>query len=199
MSTTTISTTVVVPTIDDVFASLDRADSLTKQVKKEARDGISDIVAADLRLTFEALDVHKSVSARALAERGSKEKRKGLGSAASWRTRARAGRLLSLPVGDSEVDAVTVLGKVREHGEMFGAQNTSDIIDNASDQREAFEDIVADIKAVKDQEDKVLVAALVVARESAKVGTLLEKGLPLTDEARTALIEAQVLLAELLG
>lgn len=194
LTTSVLSTTI---TVEDIFAGLDRADAECKALRVETRATVSDIVTVELVRVHRALDILGSVSARSLAERGTKEKRKGLKSPASWRTRARAGRLLCLPLGEDALDAVVVLGKVREHGELFGSKATEEIIFKAEDQSEAYEDIHAEIAAFKAGLDPVEQALLAFKAAAEKVAGLVEKGAPVTPKSKVVLAEALAVVATL--
>ena len=194
LTTPVLSATI---TVEDIFAGLDRADAECKALRAETRATVSDVVTVELVRVHRALDVLGSVSAQALAKRGKAEKRKGLGSPASWRTRARAGRLLCLPLGEDALDAVVVLGKVREHGELFGSKATEEIIFKAEDQSEAYEDIHAEIAAFKAGLDPVEQALLALKAAAEKVAGLVEKGAPVTPKSKAVLAEALAVVATL--
>jgi hypothetical protein len=194
LTTPVLSATI---TVEDIFAGLDRCNAESKEAKEKARFTVSDALAVELVRVHRALDVLGSVSAQALAKRGKAEKRKGLGSPATWRTRARAGRLLCLPLGEDALDAVVVLGKVREHGELFGSKATEEIIFKAEDQSEAYEDIHAEIAAFKAGLDPVEQALLALKAAAEKVAGLVEKGAPVTPKSKAVLAEALAVVATL--
>jgi hypothetical protein len=196
LTTPVLSTTI---TVEDIFAGLDRCEAKSKDAKAKARNTVSDALAVELVRAYTALDLLGSVSARSLALRGKKEKRKGLGSASSWRTRARAGRLLSLPLNEDKdiLDAVAVLGKVREHGELFNKDATEEIIFKAENQSEAYEEICANITDFKAGLDPVEQALLALKAAAEKVAGLVEKGKPVSKESKAVLAEALAVMATL--